>query len=72
MNKKGLLLLFLILFLLLSTFVVVVKSRQRQTINSSATPLPTPAGYIPPTPLVPGDWNYDGVVNEQDEALSSH
>lgn len=55
-------------------FLLVSLRKESQTTRSDAFSniTPTPTGYIAPTPAISGDWNYDGVVNEQDEALLTH
>lgn len=71
--KKNIQILFLCLLLIL-LFVLVSRRNDSQTTRSDAfsSATPTPTGYIPPTPIISGDWNYDGVVDEQDEALFTH
>lgn len=63
-----------LLLLVVITFVIVARRNVTQKTRSDAfsPQTPTPTGYIPPTPIIPEDWNYDSVVDEQDEALETH
>jgi hypothetical protein len=61
--------------ILVAVFYIVSRPQPRQPIalpTPTQVPIPTATGYIPPTPVITGDWNYDGVVDEKDAALISH